>query len=284
MLWLLRCVGGVLGRIAFWCGIRSQVTLNNLSRAYPDWTLSKRRLIAARCYSSLGKVFFEFLFLRFASKATIERGLEITNFEEFRPLIPGQSGSTITSGAILLSGHIGNWEWLALGCGLRLEMPLDVIIKNQRSRIAERFLVRMRSRFGNRMLDAGNVRAIFRALRTNEVIAVLGDQAASADDVRVPFFGVNVPTFEGTARLALATRAPIFLLQPYERTRHGYRCRFHHVSYDDLVDASPENVRELTARHTTVLEKAIRECPELWLWQHKRWKHVNEETSDTGNP
>ncbi len=216
MLWLLRGVGGALGRMAFWCGIRSRVTMDNLARAYPKWTHAKRRQLAAQCYASLGKVFFEFLFLRYASNAAIERGLEITNLAEFKPCIPGQNG------VILLSGHIGNWEWLALGCGLRLGAPLDVIIKNQRSGFAERFLIRMRSRFGNRMLDAGNVRAIFRALRNKELLAILGDQAASAKDVRVPFFGVEVPTLEGTARLALATRAPILFLQPFERTRRGY--------------------------------------------------------------
>jgi Kdo2-lipid IVA lauroyltransferase/acyltransferase len=273
MLWLLRLVGGVMGRIAFWCGIRSRVTLENIGRAYPDWTPAKRRHLAAQCYSSLGQVFFEFLFLRYASKSIIERGLVITNLAEMEPFLSGSNG------VLLLSGHIGNWEWLALGCALCIGSPLEVIIKNQRSSVAERFLVTMRSRFGNRMLDAGNVRAIYRALRNKELLAVLGDQAASPTDVRVPFFGVNVPTLEGTARLALTMRAPILFLQPYERTRDGYRCRFHPVPFDDLLDASPENVRELTARHTAMLERVIRERPEFWLWQHKRWKHADENSA-----
>jgi KDO2-lipid IV(A) lauroyltransferase len=275
MLWLLRVVGGALGRLAFYAGIRSRVTLENLARAFPEWAPAKRRRIAVQSYSSLGKVFFEFLFLRYASRSAIERGLEITNLTEFLPLLSG------TNGAILLSGHIGNWEWLALGCGLRVKKPLDVIIKNQRSLKAEQFLVQMRMRFGNRMLDAGNVRAIFRALRNGELLAILGDQAASAEDVRVPFFGIPVPTLEGTARLALASRAPILFLQPYERTRHGYRCRFHQVPFDDLAGTNAETVRELTARHTAMLEQAIRERPEFWLWQHKRWKHAEAQASET---
>ncbi len=270
MLWLLRWLGGALGRLAFRLDIRARVTLDNLARAYPERSEKERRAIAAKSYSNLGNVFFEFLFLRFATKEAIERGLEITNLDEILPAISGPNG------AILLSGHLGNWEWLALGCALRMGKPIEVIIKNQRASAVERFLVTMRTRFGNRMLDAGNVRAIFRALRTRHVLAILGDQAASAEDVRVPFFGVDVPTFEGTARLALATRAPIFFLQPFERTRRGYRSRFIEVPFGDLLDGSAENVRELTARHTRVLEMAIREKPELWLWQHRRWKHVKE--------
>ncbi|MFI5202405.1 MAG: lysophospholipid acyltransferase family protein [Candidatus Kapaibacterium sp.] len=268
MLWVLRGIGGALGRAAFLLGIRADVTMDNLARAYPGLRPKIRRRIASRSYSSLGKVFFEFLFLRVAGKKRIERGLEITNIEDILPALSGPNG------AILLSGHLGNWEWMALGCALRIGTPIDVIIKNQRASMVEQFLVKMRTRFGNRMLDAGNVRAIFRALRNKELLAILGDQAASAEDVRVPFFGMSVPTLEGTARLALATRAPILFLQPFERTRRGYRSRFIEVPFDDLADASAPNVRELTARHTRVLEQAIREKPELWLWQHRRWKHL----------
>ena len=270
MLRSLRLFGSLLGRLAFRCGIRSHVTLENLERAFPEWNRAAARRMAARSYGNLGIVFFEFLYLRFASRRKVERGLEIENLEDVRTRIFGKNGS------ILLSGHIGNWEWLALGCALRIAAPIEVIIKNQRSSVAERFLLRMRTRFGNRMLNAGNVRAIYRALRTGGRIAILGDQTASAEDVRVPFFGRLVPTFEGTARLALATRAPILFLQPYERTAYGYRARFIEVPFDELAEVSPDNIRELTARHTRVLEAAVREHPEFWLWQHRRWKHAKE--------
>src|SRR5665213_985636 len=268
MLWLLRGLGYVLGRFARVLGIRSRVTSDNLAAVFPELSPNNRRRIARGSYANLGMVFCEFLFLRFASKKRIQRGLEITNIEQMLPLRSGPNG------AILLSGHLGNWEWLAVGCALRLGIPLDVIIKNQKASAVERFLVTMRTRFGNRMIDAGNVRAIFRALRNKEMLAILGDQAASAENVRVPFFGVDVPTFEGTARLALATRAPILFLQPFERTPIGYRCRFIEVPFDDLPDTSSSNIRELTARHTAILEQAIREKPELSLWQHRLWKHV----------
>ena len=270
MLWVLRGIGGALGRLAWVLGIRAHITRGNLARAFAELPSNKRRSLASKSYANLGIVFFEFIYLRFASKDAIRNGLEITNLPDVLPVLSNSHG------AILLSGHLGNWEWLALGCALRIGSPVDEIIKNQRASWVERFLVTMRTRFGNRILDAGNVRAIFRALRNKERIAILGDQAASAENVRVPFFGVEVPTFEGTARLALSTRAPILFLQPFERTRRGYRCRFIEVPFADLADASAPNVRELTARHTRVLEQAIRERPELWLWQHRRWKHVTE--------
>lgn len=235
MLALLRWSGGSIGRLAYVVGIRSRITRENIERAFPEQNGHERRRIARKSYANLGVVFFEFLYLRVASKSRVRHGLEIVNLDAMRSKILGPNG------AILLSGHIGNWEWLALGCALRIGAPLNVIIKNQRSSIAERFLAAMRTRFGNKMLDAGNVRAIFRALRNRELLAILGDQTASPEEARVPFFGREVPTFEGTARLALATRAPIFFLHPLERTASGYRARFIEVPFDDLVGSSPEN-------------------------------------------
>jgi Kdo2-lipid IVA lauroyltransferase/acyltransferase len=268
MLLLLRTIGSILGIAAGVVGIRKSVTLDNLRHAFPDFSEKQIGQLARRSFANLGIVFIEFIFLRFAPKTAVHTGLHINNLQEAAPLIAGPNGS------ILLSGHLGNWEWLALGCGLQIDRPLDVIIKNQRSSVAERFLARMRGRFGNRMVDAGDVRTIYRALSNKELLAILGDQAASAESVRVTFFGRDVPTFEGTARLALRTRAPILFLQPYRRTSHGYECRFHNVEFGDLTDANEVNVKELTARHTALLESCIREKPEFWLWQHRRWKNA----------
>jgi hypothetical protein len=43
------------------------------------------------------------------------------------------------------------------------------------------------------------------------------------------------------------------------------------ISIDDLSN-TPEGVRRLTERHVQALERAIRRRPELWSWQHRRWR------------
>jgi KDO2-lipid IV(A) lauroyltransferase len=120
------------------------------------------------------------------------------------------------------------------------------------------------------------VRASFRVLQEGRILAMLGDQAAPFESVKIEFFGRKVPTFEGVARFALRTKAPIYLAECVRDDRGGYEMTFHNVAFDDLSSASPENVEELTRRHTALLEQIIRKRPELWLWQHKRWKDVRE--------
>jgi KDO2-lipid IV(A) lauroyltransferase len=267
MLVLLRLIGRVLGELGYHIGIRREGTLDNLRHAFPEKTEWDIRRIARASTRNLAVVFAEFLYLRIASKNAIADGLVIDNLPEILTAAgPG--------GAILLGGHHGNWEWLAVAFGINSGRPVSVVIKNQRSSIAEQFMVRMRTRFGNKMLNAGDGSRVFRALKGGELLGILSDQTAGEQDMRVPFFGREVPSFEGAARLALQTNAPIIFFEFRERTSKGYLWRLHLIDHSDLSGSTPEHVKILTARHTAYLESIIRQKPEFWLWQHKRWKHA----------
>jgi KDO2-lipid IV(A) lauroyltransferase len=58
-----------------------------------------------------------------------------------------------------------------------------------------------------------------------------------------------------------------------ERLEDGrYSAVIRRIPHEDL-QCTPEGITELTKRHVQALEEAIRKHPELWAWQHKRWKH-----------
>jgi len=46
---------------------------------------------------------------------------------------------------------------------------------------------------------------------------------------------------------------------------------------EDLTEVEREDV-PLTARYMAVLEAAIRENPDQWLWYHDRWKQLRLST------
>src|SRR6185503_1623700 len=137
MLALLRLCGAVLGRIAFILGVRRAVTLDNLRLAYPELSDDARKRIAKRAFSNLGLVFFEFPYLKSARRAAIGKGLKLQNLEHVKEALSNPNG------VVLVSGHLANWEWLALGLGLVIENKLNVIVKNQKSSFAERYLHQM---------------------------------------------------------------------------------------------------------------------------------------------
>jgi KDO2-lipid IV(A) lauroyltransferase len=262
---LYRAFARVLGSLAYHAGIRRDVTDSNLRLALPHLSQAERDRVALGSYHNIAIVFLEFLYLRFASRRTLERSFTIRQAELAR------RSASEDRGVLLVSGHIANWEWAGIGLGLSLPQPVRLIVKNQRSNTADRFLQAMRSRFGNTKVDAGDVRGIFAALKRGELLGVLGDQAAPAGSIRVPFFGISVPTFEGIARLALNTQATILFMHS-ARTPTGYACEFERIDYSDIDPDSADAIRSLTLRHTRILEQSILRDPSLWVWQHKRWK------------
>lgn len=264
----LAAVGSSIAFVAYYCGIRRDVTLDNIKRAFPNERSSYYQRIAKSSYVHLGRVFGEMFYLRFASRNKILRRVEIENPEMIATLLSHGKG------VIAVSAHFSNWEWMAMGGAPQLGGGFYVVVKNIAGKFAERFLQSMRVRTGNILLGSGDVRGMFKALKEGKLVALLSDQAAPIGSVRVPFFGIETPSFEGPARMALRTRAAIVFVVCLPSLKNQYKLIFTEIPFDDLIDESDESVKELTSRHVRILEEYIRQYPSLWLWQHRRWKNV----------
>ena len=76
------------------------------------------------------------------------------------------------------------------------------------------------------------------------------------------------------ARLARKTGAPVVPTFALCDQPGHYRLRYEEpVMVDDLSETELDDV-PLTARYMAILEAAIRENPDQWLWYHDRWKQV----------
>jgi KDO2-lipid IV(A) lauroyltransferase len=130
----------------------------------------------------------------------------------------------------------------------------------------------LRRRAGVQSIDAGSeVRAIYEKLRDNEWVAMLADQDARRRGVFVPFMGRLASTPLGPARISVATGAPIIMGRAVRRAdgRHDLRIE---PALEVGDPKAPEAALRLTTRHVVVLERWVRERPELWFWLHRRWK------------
>ncbi len=176
-------------------------------------------------------------------------------------------------GAIIVSGHLGNWEIMAaagMGQGVypvSVYRPLD-------NPLLDAWVRSLRGVDGADVVEKrGAVRGLLKALRRGRLVAILVDQDPRRHGVFVPFFGTPASTIATPAELALLTGAAIipgFAL----RTGPGFRYR---TWFEPALDVRPEadheaEVLRITAELNRRLEAAIRQAPEQWLWLHRRWK------------
>jgi KDO2-lipid IV(A) lauroyltransferase len=265
-------LGAVAGEVIYaFFGFRKTVTRKNLQRAFPDFTEAEIEQLAVESFRSVGTALFEFLWFPRFRPERLREVARIENPELIREL------HSRGKGVILLTAHFGNWELLAQSMLTELQAPLAIIVKPQSNPFVDRTINRWRTKWGNKVVSMGvAVREILRTLQAGGIVGIVADQSAPKESLAVEFFGSNVPTYEGPAVFSLKTGAPLMIGFAIRQPDGTYRSRFEEVPTEDLVGYSPENVRELTRRHVAITEKYIREYPQLWMWMHKRWKHVEE--------
>jgi len=247
-------------------GIRKEVVRGNLRSAFPEKSAAERESIALKCYQNFARLMVEFLRLPIMSEQDIRDLCIFDTPDEIQKAVDEGRG------AVVVAAHYGNWELMAPTAVLH-GYRVHVLVKKQRNRKVGRLIDSMREAMGVKIIYLGAaVRGAFRALRNNEIIALLGDQRAGRRGIDVDFFGIPTSTHQGPAVFALRNRCPLLFGTAVRREDGRHRVSFRLVPSNDLDGATPENIRILTQRHAALLEEAVRNHPDHWFWMHKRWK------------
>jgi KDO2-lipid IV(A) lauroyltransferase len=244
---------------------RSHVIKEQLEKVYPDLSLAQREAIHKQFLKNFCDVLIEVLKSVSMSASDMRRRMHVSNIEVARQYLDaGQSIMFVTS-------HLCNWEWLLHGVTLQLGYPMDAAYKPLHDQWAERLMLKVRSRFGARLVPAKELLADF--LRRRGVIravAMNADQAPVSTDQRywTKFLGQDTAFYIGAEQIARATRLPIIYVS-VRRVRRSY----YEVDLRPLWDG-----REVTAPNA-VIERYARACevdvlkhPADWLWSYRRWR------------
>lgn len=261
-------LGKLLGKILYLLlPKRVKIAKDNLRNAFPQkddfWVKSTTKKV----FENMGIVFAEFLALGWMNDETIKDYIRFDNVE----LI--QEKFQQNKGVILLSGHYGNWELLAYSVKIYLNLPVLIIVKPLSNFVLDKVVNKFRTRRGNSVVSMyESALKVVKTLRNGGIIALLADQSATKDkDIWVNFFGRKAATFDSPAYFALRYNVPI-ILGFAKRQDYYYNVHLIEIDHSDLKFDS-EGIYTLTKRYIQLLEDAIREQPELWLWTHRRWKH-----------
>jgi Kdo2-lipid IVA lauroyltransferase/acyltransferase len=247
---------------------RIKVTIENLSKAFPDKSEDWIQDIMKKSFANLGIVLSEIIVFRYMSEKKIRKYLTLENPDIFFDCYSKGKG------VILVSAHFGNWELNAFAGALFVNVPFLIIVENQRNSLINDKINEFRIKCGNKIVPKDKAaREIVREIKNGGVVALLADQSATEDrDIFVDFFGRKASTYEAPASLALKFGIPMICSFPVRQKDGTYLSSVVEVNHSDL-EHNKEGIEQLTRRHVKILEDVIREYPEQWVWQHKRWKH-----------
>jgi KDO2-lipid IV(A) lauroyltransferase len=201
-----------------------------------------------------------------SGRAGLSRLVDVEGLEHFdRALCRGK-------GAVLATGHFGNWELMGAALAQR-GYPMNFLVGHQTNRKVDGMLNSLRSSFGIGIVRHGaHVRDVLRLLERNQFVAMLCDHDAGRRGLMITFFGRPASSAQGPASFALRSGAPIIMGFISRQTGGRHKVELTaplHVRAD--IDA-PSAIAEITQRLADAIEDRVRSRPDHWYWVHRRWK------------
>ncbi|NBT58458.1 hypothetical protein EBT16_06715, partial [bacterium] len=267
--------GTLLGALFFHAfRFRRKVVLSNLELAFgKEKQPSELRKVARQNYNHYALVILEWIesFLWTADDFRTKTDL----FWE-----PIQKQMELNRGGILLTSHLGNWEF-AIQAASAHGMPCDIIVKRQKTQFAQKFLTWFRTRFGARVIfESGTIRDIFDSLGKNRFVVFVLDQFMGPPiGLPVKFFEHEAGTAAGLALITEKSKNLLFTAYSY-RGRNG-KIQIHIEKLEEPAESATTREARLyrkTQWYNDVIENQVRRFPEQWLWLHKRWKPFEGKT------
>ncbi|MBF0506602.1 MAG: lysophospholipid acyltransferase family protein [Nitrospirae bacterium] len=289
--------GEILGLFFFhaWAG-RRKIAVGNIERAIQSGALAVPELsspedphpqksedfsgatvaaaeIAKESFINLGKSFIEVIRIYFGFGDALIDGVVIRGTEHFR------KAKEQGRGIIIITGHCGNWELMALAFGVKVAHA-SVVARAQDNPYLNRMIGKVRARHGNSIIyKKGALKGILSCLKKEGVVGILMDQAVVKEEgFVIDFLGRGAWTTKMPALIARKTGAPVV---PVFINREGAS---HVITIHPEVELRREEgteaLKEDTQRLSSHVEECIRQHPSEWLWIHRRWKRVEQRMKD----
>ncbi|WP_315273231.1 lysophospholipid acyltransferase family protein [Selenomonas sputigena] len=259
-------LGALLGRL-YYMIIKKQreLAVRQMMQGLSVSEEEARKIVRAS-FVNLAQNMLEILYMPKLNRENLHKYIEIEHLERL------QDALAEGHGVVVLTGHIGTWEWLSAAFSLS-GLPVTAIAKTQPNAEYSRVLDDLRATIGAEIFSRGTseLLAAGRALKKGKILGFLADQDAGPGGAFIEFLGKTAATPLGPAVFSRKFRAPVvpaFILRRPDG-RHTVRV-YERMEYVDTGDTE-KDLYDLTVRMTRLLEEVIRENPTQWLWFQKRW-------------
>ncbi len=228
-------------------------------RVFPDMPRSERAKLGQDMARHMGRTLFE-----------IYHDAEFqTQHQKFRISGPGlaalKEAQAAGKGAILVSGHFGQWE--AIRAAIKMHgLESGAVYRPHKNRHYERRIRAGIEAGGKPILATGHVgtRALVRHLRGGGIISILLDEKY-AEGVPLPFLGHDALTSLSAAQLALKYDLPMIPAYGIRmESGNAFRVEFEApIPHTDSIT--------MTRAFNDSLSSRIMADPDQWYWMLRRW-------------
>lgn len=259
------CIGRVLGGLMYRvAGDRRRIAARNIELCFPEKTAAERERLLKDNFASTGIAFFEMAMSWWWSKPRLAKLAHVEGLEHL------EHAQREGKGVILMAFHFTTLEIGAALLGQK--HTIDGMYREHNNPLFDFIQRRGRERHNSDSLavERDDVRGMLKLLRSGRAIWYAPDQDyGSKQSIFVPLFGIPAATVTATSKFAKLGKAQVV---PFTQQRLADGSGYKLVIHAPLSDFPGESDEADCLRINQWVERAIRECPEQYLWAHRRFK------------
>ncbi len=260
--------GRTLGSLFYYfIPLRKSIAMKNLEIAFPDWNSDKRKSLLHSSYRHYGMVLADFFRLPKVNRAK----------DKIIVQIPQKSLKLLkqSPGGIIMSGHIGNWEYIGPSLGIH-NIKCAGVALIQRNSTSNQFFNELRGSENVKIIPVdGGSKMMTQTIQNGNYLGLISDQNAGRKGTEVQFFNSPVSVPKGAGAFHLKTNTPILLGFCILSKDFTYHLSFEELDVERLSDNSNEAILEINQRYSKILEETVREYPQQYFWFHRKWARKN---------
>jgi Kdo2-lipid IVA lauroyltransferase/acyltransferase len=257
-------LGKWLGTVVYHCSSKlRRITQVNIDLCFPELPTTERQKLIQKNFESLGIGLIETAMAWWLPNKRLQQcDIIIEGYEHV------DAALALGKGIILLGPHYACLEMIGRLLGSRY--PFAVMYRPHKNRLISFLQTKFRARYGIKQIARHRMRELLHNLNNNISIWYAYDvDGGEKRSVFVPFFGITTASLTAVSRIASLSGAAIVPISFY-RIDNGFGYK---IKLSKALDNFPgENFTEDAIRLNSYIEAAIREKPEQYIWQYKRFK------------
>lgn len=245
---------------------RRWVVNENLHNSFQNLSEAEIHRIEKEFYKNLCDTFFETIKLISMSEKKLLAHIQMD--QEQLQLLQNNDQSFH-----IYLGHQFNWEWANAFIAAKLKKANVVVAyKPIKSKGFNDFMLKIRSRFGSKMVSSKNLKKEMKSYEDkNHILILVADQNPNIPEKSywTNFMSQRTAFISGSELYSASLKKTILFANLIKTGRGTYTFEIKPM----FQFSNNYSVGQVTARFAKNLETAISSHPENYLWSHKRWKH-----------
>lgn len=262
--WLCSLIGGIA--YYFVPEVRRAVR-DNMKHVLPDSTEHERRGISRKVIRNQYKNYYDLVRLPHMKREKILKMVPqlegIENLEEALKL---------GKGAILLTGHIGNFSLVGQFASL-LGFKTAIVAENIEPPQLYNFINKLRGHLGVRFIKMGSAQAttVYRHLREGNVLGLASDRDVGPTGLPVLFFDAVTDLPEGPVVLSMRLGTPIVPAFTWRFSNNKSRAMVYPAIEMQKTGDYEADLKANMRKVAVILEEMILKSPDQWVVLQRVW-------------